>query len=65
MIVIVGIVCFMVGVGIGSAISGHVAYKDGVIDESRKFDSQVAEMLMKMGRADEALHAMFDAKLKK
>lgn len=35
------------------------------IVQSSDFDAQVAEMMMKMGRTEEALKAMFDAKLKK
>ena len=30
---------------------------------SRDFDTKVAEMMMKMGRGDEALNAMFEAKM--
>jgi hypothetical protein len=37
MAAIVGLICFMFGVGLGCAISGHVAYEEGVSDERRKW----------------------------
>ena len=43
----------------------HLALIALLAVQSSDFDSQVAEMMMKMGRTDEVLHAMFDAKLKK
>ncbi len=35
--VIVGFVCFIVGMSVGSYISGKVAYEEGVHDERRKW----------------------------
>ena len=35
-----------------------------LVVQSSDFDGHVADMMIKMGRGDEALKAMFDAKLK-
>lgn len=34
---IIGVVCFFVGLSIGSNITGKVAYEEGVTDERRKW----------------------------
>ena len=42
----------------------HLALVALIAVQSRDFDGNVGEMMMKMGRGEEALKAMFDAKLK-
>ena len=42
----------------------HLALVALLLVQSRDFDKQVADLLIKMGRGEEALDAMFDAKLK-
>lgn len=42
----------------------HLALVALLLVQSRNFDTQVADLLIKIGRGEEALHAMFDAKLK-
>jgi len=42
----------------------HLALVALIAVQSRDFDGNVGEMMIKMGRGDEALKAMFDAKLK-
>ena len=42
----------------------HLALVALLITQSREFDGSVGEMMIKMGRGEEALKAMFDAKLK-
>lgn len=42
----------------------HLALIALLTVQSSKFDTSVAEMMMKMGRGEDALKAMFDAKLK-
>lgn len=42
----------------------HLALVALIAVQSSKFDGNVGEMMIKMGRGDEALKAMFDAKLK-
>lgn len=42
----------------------HLALVALLVVQSRDFDGHVAEMVIKMGRGEEALKAMFDAKLK-
>ena len=42
----------------------HLALIALLIVQSRDFDSNVAELMIKMGRGNEALKAMFDTKLK-
>lgn len=42
----------------------HLALVALLVVQSRDFDGHVGEMMIKMGRGDEALKAMFDAKLK-
>ncbi len=42
----------------------HLALVALIITQSREFDGSVGEMMIKMGRGEEALKAMFDAKLK-
>jgi len=37
MIIVIGFICFCLGASIGSCISGHVAYEEGVTDERRKW----------------------------
>ena len=42
----------------------HLALVALLVVQSSDFDGHVGEMMVKMGRGDEALKAMFDAKLK-
>ena len=42
----------------------HLALVALIAVQSRDFDTQVAQMMMKMGRGEETLRAMFDAKMK-
>ena len=42
----------------------HLALVALIAVQSRDFDGNVAEMMIDMGRGEEALSAMFDAKLK-
>lgn len=49
---------------IQSAQIKHLALIALLLVQSRDFDTMVGHMLIKMGRGDEALSAMFDAKLK-
>ena len=42
----------------------HMALIALLITQSTDFDTMVAQMMIKMGRGEEALSAMFDAKLK-
>lgn len=42
----------------------HLALVALIITQSRKFDGSVGEMMINMGRGEDALKAMFDAKLK-
>ena len=42
----------------------HLAFVALLVVQSSDFDVHVADMMIKMGRGDEALKAMFDAKLK-
>ena len=42
----------------------HLALVALLISQSRDFDSMISEMMIKMGRGDEALKAMFEARLK-
>lgn len=42
----------------------HLALVALLMVQSRDFDVQVADMMIKMGRGEEAIKAMFDAKLK-
>ena len=42
----------------------HLALVALLLVQSRDFDTMVGHMMIKMGRGDEALKAMFDAKLK-
>ena len=42
----------------------HLALVALLIAQSRDFDTKVAEMMMKMGRGEEALNAMFEAKFR-
>lgn len=42
----------------------HLALVALIITQSREFDGSVGEMMIKMGRGEDALKAMFDAKLK-
>ena len=42
----------------------HLALVALLITQSSDFDQMVAQMMIKMGRGDEALSAMFDAKFK-
>lgn len=42
----------------------HLALVVLLVAQSSDFDTHVAQMMMKMGRGEEALKAMFDAKLK-
>ena len=42
----------------------HLALVALLVVQSSDFDGHVADMMIKMGRGDEALKAMFDAKLK-
>lgn len=42
----------------------HLALVALLLVQSRDFDKMVADMMIKMGRGDEALKAMFDAKMK-
>ena len=42
----------------------HLALVALLVVQSRDFDGHVGEMMIKMGRGEEALKAMFDAKLK-
>ena len=42
----------------------HLALVALIAVQSRNFDGNVAEMMIKMGREEDALRAMFDAKLK-
>ena len=42
----------------------HLALVALLLVQSRNFDTMVGHMMIKMGRGDEALKAMFDAKLK-
>ena len=42
----------------------HLALVALIAVQSRAFDGNVGEMMMKMGRGEEALKAMFDAKFK-
>lgn len=49
---------------IQSAQIKHLALIALLLVQSRDFDTMVGHMLIKMGRGDEALNAMFDAKLK-
>ena len=49
---------------IQSAQIKHLALIALLLVQSRNFDSMVGHLLIKMGRGDEALSAMFEAKLK-
>lgn len=42
----------------------HLALVALLLVQSRDFDTMVGHMMIKMGRGDEALKAMFDAKMK-
>ena len=42
----------------------HLALVALLLVQSRDFDTMVGHMMIKMGRGDEAIKAMFDAKLK-
>ena len=42
----------------------HLALVALLLVQSRDFDTMVAKMMVKMGRGEEALNAMFDAKFK-
>lgn len=42
----------------------HLALVALLLTQSRDFDTMVGQMMIKMGRGDEAINAMFDAKLK-
>lgn len=42
----------------------HLALIALLVSQSHDFDSMIAEMMMKMGRDEEALKAMFEARLK-
>ena len=42
----------------------HLALVALIVVQSSDFDGHVADMMIKMGRGEEALKAMFDAKLK-
>ena len=42
----------------------HLALVALLLVQSRDFDKMVGHMMIKMGRGDEALKAMFDAKMK-
>lgn len=42
----------------------HLALVALMLVQSRNFNDSVAEMMMKMGRGEDALKAMFDAKIK-
>lgn len=42
----------------------HLALIALLITQSNDFDTMVGQMMIKMGRGEEALNAMFDAKLK-
>lgn len=42
----------------------HLALVALLLAQSRDFDTMVGQMMIKMGRGEEALNAMFDAKLK-
>lgn len=42
----------------------HLALVTLLVVQSSDFDGHVADMMIKMGRGDEALKAMFDAKMK-
>ena len=42
----------------------HLALVALLLVQSRDFDKMVGDMMIKMGRGDEALKAMFDAKMK-
>lgn len=42
----------------------HLALVALLLVQSRDFDTMVGHMMIKMGRGDEAINAMFDAKLK-
>lgn len=42
----------------------HLALIALISVQSRDFDTMVAQMMIKMGRGEDALQAMFDAKLK-
>jgi len=42
----------------------HLALVALLLVQSRDFDTMVAKMMVKMGRSEEALNAMFDAKMK-
>lgn len=42
----------------------HLALVALIITQSREFDGSVGEMMIKMGRGEDAIKAMFDAKLK-
>lgn len=42
----------------------HLALIALLVTQSRDFDTMIGQMMIKMGRGDEALQAMFDAKLK-
>lgn len=49
---------------IQSAQIKHLALIALLLVQSRDFDTMVGHMLIKMGRGDEALSAMFDARMK-
>lgn len=49
---------------IQSAQIKHLALIALLLVQSRDFDTMVGHMLIKMGRGDEALNAMFDARMK-
>jgi len=49
---------------IQSAQIKHLALIALLLVQSRDFDTMVGHMLIKMGRGDEALRAMFDARMK-
>ncbi len=42
----------------------HLALVALLVTQSNDFDSMIGQMMIKMGRGEEALNAMFDAKLK-
>ena len=42
----------------------HLALVALLLTQSNDFDAMVGQMMIKMGRGEEALSAMFDAKLK-
>ena len=50
---------------IQSAQIKHLALIALLLVQSRDFDTMVGHMLIKMGRGDEALSAMFDARMKR